>query len=310
MARSALSRCVFSANSLFSFTTPTSSVCRPTHRRCSSLLSFSVVSASRVMFLIVASIGPEESSSPAPAVLRSYSRLSRSTSAALLSASSLRREISISYFSTARPFSASSAFNSASVSSSFAFLARTFSASTRVLAMSFCRFVVSASAARIARLVSRVASAVLCTPFSTVVCSDKLANMRSSWSRTSTLQRAASCSAILVSLSRRRDVFLAASRCASVSSSAEDTFACVSANRSFFSRHRAAFFSKKSHSVSTFLKTPASCSFLEACSFTPRRVARVSASSIVASSFCASSASRVARSASSRLEAPTSALFH
>ena len=147
-------------SSLFSLTIVTSSVCQLTHRRCSSLFSFSFCSTSLFMFLIIASIGPRFSPSSSPPESCSSFLLSLSTSLARFAMSSLRRLISASYLSTVLDFSASSASNTANVSSKVANDAWVLSTSTLVFAMSFCSVVTYISWSLILRRISRVASIV------------------------------------------------------------------------------------------------------------------------------------------------------
>mmetsp|Transcript_21916 Transcript_21916/g.41798 ORF Transcript_21916/g.41798 Transcript_21916/m.41798 type:complete len:269 (-) Transcript_21916:1327-2133(-) len=132
-----LRRCTVSPRLLFSFTSATSSTWKPTQRRCSSLPSTPLLAISRVRLAMVASSGPVLVSSMF-AVSLSYWRLSRSTSLVLLSISSLRRRISISYFSIVLPLSRSSSSSVTIVSFSLPLWACVFRMSTLILASSFC----------------------------------------------------------------------------------------------------------------------------------------------------------------------------
>mmetsp|Transcript_6581 Transcript_6581/g.29736 ORF Transcript_6581/g.29736 Transcript_6581/m.29736 type:complete len:355 (-) Transcript_6581:831-1895(-) len=307
---SCFSRWVFSVSSLFSLTAVTSSVCQFTQRRWSSLFSFSFCSTSLFMFFIVASIGPRFSPSSSPPDSASSFLFSRSTSLARFAMSSLRRLISASYLSTVRLFSASSESKTTRVSSSVASEACVFKTSTRVLAISFCNVVTYISWSRIFPRISRVASMVRCTPFSTVVCSERLDSIRSSCSRDSAVVFAISFSVLFVSSSSALASLCAFSRCDSVSSSEAVRRACVSMSRSFFSRQTSTFFERNSPSASILRSRCVSCSFVPSASLICRLYADVSASIIVVSSACVRSAFCVACSASSRRAMPTSEVFH
>mmetsp|Transcript_27812 Transcript_27812/g.65693 ORF Transcript_27812/g.65693 Transcript_27812/m.65693 type:complete len:481 (+) Transcript_27812:713-2155(+) len=314
MERCARLSCRSSATSMLRFCTVTSSVWFLIHARCSSPPSACTLAISFLRCTMVASSGPASSSmssTPARAFMSpSNFRLSRSRSCAFFSTSVLRRRLSASYLAMSASFSTSSALVDLSCAASWPLCETVLSASTLRRASSFCSCACAISLSCTPSRTLSASLAVLAVPFSTAICSPRLAITASSIFFASSNVRCRCVSIAATSAVSVECCWLTLLSSMSVCSSdllsiANFSLCCSSVRRTSAWPAMTIFISASSLFCVATRVSFFSCSFL-IIFLSPRTSPSIACSC----SRCLCRAFSVACSASSRLCMPSSALFH